>query len=356
MADELIPNTFQSPNFIVDDGIMALLDGDEVKLLLAIQRRVLGWADKRAKRQDNISLSQLEEMTGLSRPTVVKKLEQLENANLIARAEQPASNSGTLWELNVGQLGPVNKDYLLDRARQRREANKRKSMALVASKNANAEDKGGSCDEPPLRDQTEQGGKPHELVNGVNQLTALTTSSKRGLPQVVNAINTQNPIKPNKPNNAKAIALASLASSASSTPQTPPKATLTPHGGEDTPAVKATGVPGDKQSTRRIRSRPPPERSQREIAVDALVALFLRETGIPLEPDYKAREKLWRNPLRRLLDASDGDAVKAQDALRRGIAAMRKQNLTIANPNSVYNVAMGEFGKLNGGARTVVLD
>lgn len=346
MADELIPNTFQSPNFIVDDGIMALLDGDEVKLLFAIQRKVLGWADKRTRRQDNISLSQLEEMTGLSRPTVVKKLEQLERANLVIRAEQSVSNSGTLWELNVGQLGPVNKDYLLDRARRQHEVNKRRSLAMThASTHANSPNEGGSCDE--LQDVVESGSSCDELVHDVNQFMPFTTSGSCDEPQVVHGMNTQNPLKPKKPN-AKAIALAPLATSASSTPQSPPVITLIPPGGNR--------EPGDKPPAQRTRYRSPPERSQREIAVDALVALFSRETGIPLEPDYKTREKLWRNPLRRLLEASDGDAVKAQDALRRGIAAMRKQNLTIANPNSVYNVAMGEFGKASGGAKTVVLD
>ena len=77
------PNTFQSPNSIIDDGVMALLNGNEFKCLVACQRCILGWEKHRVTRQDRISISQLVKMTGLSSPTVAKAMTLLDKVHLV---------------------------------------------------------------------------------------------------------------------------------------------------------------------------------------------------------------------------------------------------------------------------------
>ena len=119
------PNTFQSPNSIIDDGIMALLNGNETKCLFACQRRILGWEKHRATRQDRISVSQLVKMTGLSSPTVVKAMKILNQVNLVKRIQdnlEAHHPDGTLWELNMSQLGDIDTDTLQARKDKRSHA------------------------------------------------------------------------------------------------------------------------------------------------------------------------------------------------------------------------------------------
>lgn len=73
------PNYTQVPNVLLDDA-MASMSLAELKCTLAIIRKTKGWH----KTVDTISLSQLEEMTGLSRKTVIKGLQEgLERGTLI---------------------------------------------------------------------------------------------------------------------------------------------------------------------------------------------------------------------------------------------------------------------------------
>ena len=184
MSDKtLYPNTFQSPNTIIDDGIMALLDGNEVKCLFACQRKILGWESHRITKQDRISLTQLEQMTGLGRPTVKAKMDELQKANLVKQIDRGHGHTGALWELNMGQLGEINMAYLTTRGGDR--------MASDAAKMSHARTFRGETD---------------AAVNGINQLNTLT--SLWYSPEVVNAIstsavngiNTQNLLKLNKLN------------------------------------------------------------------------------------------------------------------------------------------------------------
>lgn len=71
------------PNEFVDD-VMPTISAISTVVYLAIARRTIGWQ----KDSDSISLSQLVRATGLTRPSVVKAINELTQRNLIAVTRQ----------------------------------------------------------------------------------------------------------------------------------------------------------------------------------------------------------------------------------------------------------------------------
>jgi len=72
-----IPNHTQIPNEILDET--HLYSESELKVILAICRKTIGWH----KQEDNISFSQIAEITGLSSASISKALKELEEIRLI---------------------------------------------------------------------------------------------------------------------------------------------------------------------------------------------------------------------------------------------------------------------------------
>lgn len=97
---KFIPNSFQIPNAFVDEAMNKISDAS-VKIYLLIVRKTRGWA----KEFDSLSLSQLESLSGKSRPTVVKCLKELVNVGLINK--HTATKYGDVYSLidnyNIGQ-------------------------------------------------------------------------------------------------------------------------------------------------------------------------------------------------------------------------------------------------------------
>ena len=87
-------------------------------------------------------------------------------------------------------------------------------------------------------------------------------------------------------------------------------------------------------------------RSPEEISVDNLVKYFARITRIPPEIDHKTRQKLWRNPLKRILLAKDGDEPLACKLIDLAITASEQASSNgdtqypISSPNSIVKFAM----------------
>jgi phage replication O-like protein O len=75
------PNYTGIPNALFE--LMPLMKEAELRVVLAICRQTFGWHRK----SDRISLSQLKEMTGLSRPAIVRAIAQGEERGLIKRRE-----------------------------------------------------------------------------------------------------------------------------------------------------------------------------------------------------------------------------------------------------------------------------
>lgn len=93
---KIIPNSFQSPNFLVD-VLMRLLTGNEQKCVNVICRKTFGWQ----KRADRISKSQLMELTGLSKETVERCMSQLVKFHVVLRLAESVNNLGVKWSLQL---------------------------------------------------------------------------------------------------------------------------------------------------------------------------------------------------------------------------------------------------------------
>ncbi len=76
--NEFIPNSFQTPNVLVD-RVMPLLKPEEYMALSFAVRHILGWEDKIARRRARISLSMFQQC-GLPRSTLRKVLDDLKRA------------------------------------------------------------------------------------------------------------------------------------------------------------------------------------------------------------------------------------------------------------------------------------
>ena len=84
----LVPNAFQVPNEIVDEGWLCELGGAELKVLLYVIRKTFGF-NKIAG--DRIPFSQIMQGTGLSRQSTVSAVTVLEGCQLlrVVRGKSP---------------------------------------------------------------------------------------------------------------------------------------------------------------------------------------------------------------------------------------------------------------------------
>lgn len=83
MKGFLLPNYTQVPNILIDE-IMRDMDGAELKVVLVAIRKTIGYH----KISDAISLSQFEELTGLSRQGVLNGLEQAINRGVMRELDE----------------------------------------------------------------------------------------------------------------------------------------------------------------------------------------------------------------------------------------------------------------------------
>jgi len=88
------PRYTQTPNSLLDTHMPDMGEA-ELKVVLAVVRQTFGWH----KRKDKISLSQLEELTGLTRKSVIAGIEQARERGVLDREE--AGTSYVYW-LRVG--------------------------------------------------------------------------------------------------------------------------------------------------------------------------------------------------------------------------------------------------------------
>jgi len=105
----LIPNSFQTPNIIVDE-VLPYLQGSETKVVLFLIRKTFGWH----KKQDKISLSQFEKGTGLSRQSIIDSLNFLCDLNLVLKYETQKGSTNS-FELNIDWNLEQNKSSLKNR-------------------------------------------------------------------------------------------------------------------------------------------------------------------------------------------------------------------------------------------------
>jgi hypothetical protein len=92
---ELIPNSFQTPNFLVDK-LLCHLSGPQAKVLMVLCRKTFGWN----KREDVISFGQFRDIAGVSRSSAVDALRVLVNSGLVTKAARGTLEMSS-WSLNL---------------------------------------------------------------------------------------------------------------------------------------------------------------------------------------------------------------------------------------------------------------
>ncbi|AXY60213.1 replication protein [Acinetobacter sp. WCHAc010052] len=128
---KFVPNSFQVPNAFVDEVLGKISDA-ACKLYLVICRKTRGWN----KEMDSISLTQFEEITGKSRPTVIKCLRELVKVGLVV--ELQSTFHGNTYKLGEEtSIGLVlkfpGKEFLL----AKKQANDSKKSLPLLVKNFN---------------------------------------------------------------------------------------------------------------------------------------------------------------------------------------------------------------------------
>ncbi len=94
-SSELVPNSFQVPNLLVD-RLLPHLNGPQAKILLLVCRKTFGWG----KRVDLISFGQFETEAGISRSSTYESLNAFVRSGLLLKVSHgPRQVNG--WSLNL---------------------------------------------------------------------------------------------------------------------------------------------------------------------------------------------------------------------------------------------------------------
>lgn len=89
-----IPNSFQLPNALIDDGVMAEMKGAALAIYILIVRKTRGWQ----KETDAISISQFMKFTGYGKDAVISGAEKLVTLGLVSRISR--ERQPTLYTLS----------------------------------------------------------------------------------------------------------------------------------------------------------------------------------------------------------------------------------------------------------------
>lgn len=166
-----IPNTFQTPNVIIDQ-FMPLLTDSEFRVLMWAVRQILGWHDKIETRRAEISLTNFEGC-GLCRGTISRALKSLTSYRILEAVGEPG-RKGQAWELRFMTKQDVDFDGLEERQSKRKKAGQRrtkKGRAVLAT---------GLSDRPVLVSGTDQSvvsPTDRQVVSGTDRKLVSPTDS-----------------------------------------------------------------------------------------------------------------------------------------------------------------------------------
>lgn len=186
-----VPNSFQVANAFVDEAMSKISDAS-VKIYLIINRKTRGWA----KECDALSLTQLEELSGKSHPTVVRCTKELIKVGLVKKHEQ--SVYGNVYSLIdnyfVGEyINFPNKSsvlvqtFSLFNGQLVKKFNYQKAAPKKLTKGKKSKN---LCLNFPQKSRLLV--KKFNYLQNTSQLKNLTTASKNFLPLLVKIFNTQN--------------------------------------------------------------------------------------------------------------------------------------------------------------------
>jgi hypothetical protein len=138
----VIPNSFQTPNLLVDE-LMPYLEPIEVVVMLFAIRKILGFQEKIERGEANISLSVFE-ATGLGRGGIRAATEALDKYKILLKIGNP-SEAGQLYRI---QEDAEQIDW--EGLRERRQArDKLQSERTVKATEGRAKKRGVTSDVPP---------------------------------------------------------------------------------------------------------------------------------------------------------------------------------------------------------------
>ena len=151
------PNYTQIPNALLGDikrgnqvepGLMASLEGSELKVYLAVCRMTIGYHQESRR----ASFSMLEQLTGLSRPAVNKAAKELEKRGLIERS---TDGGVTLWKAMVNL---ENSQEVVNSVNQEDDNYTNYGKVVVNSVNrpVNSVNQTGKLSLPPSKKETEK--------------------------------------------------------------------------------------------------------------------------------------------------------------------------------------------------------
>lgn len=186
-----VPNSFQVANAFVDEAMSKISDAS-VKIYLIINRKTRGWA----KECDALSITQLEELSGKSHPTVVRCTKELVKVGLVRKHAQ--SVYGNVYSLIdnyfVGEyINFPNKSSVLVQSfslfngQLVKNFNYQKPAPKKLTKGKKSKN---LCLNFPQKSRLLV--KNFNYLENPSQLKNLTTASKNFLPLLVKIFNTQN--------------------------------------------------------------------------------------------------------------------------------------------------------------------
>ncbi|MDC4544942.1 replication protein [Acinetobacter baumannii] len=197
-----VPNSFQVTNAFVDEAMNKISD-PAVKIYLIITRKTRGWN----KEEDALSISQLEKLSGKSRPTVVKCTNELVKVGLVKLHKK--SEHGNVFSLtdnyNIGTLinFPGKSGVLVQAFRLfNGQLVKTFNYQNLVPKKSN---RGRKSKKPRLNFPQHSNllVKAFNYLDKPYQLNGLTPASKSVLPLLVKAFNTQNTLSKHTNQNKK---------------------------------------------------------------------------------------------------------------------------------------------------------
>src|SRR5579859_2850729 len=168
--NDLMPNSTQVPNVLLD-RIMPVATPATFKVLMCVARQTYGWR----KEWDAISLTQLQEKTGLSDRCVIDTMEDLRKAGLVLRRDGEQAQYGMEYALNLecdfDKAVAFLQQQTKDRAKRERPSGGRKSSKKSGEPSSPELVNPVQCGEPssPERTQFTGGGEPSS-PEGVNQV------------------------------------------------------------------------------------------------------------------------------------------------------------------------------------------
>jgi len=128
MSNGFVPNSFQTPNAIIDE-LWLYLEPEEKDLLMIAIRHILGWQESISTRTAYISTSRFMKYTVLGRNSVLAALESLHQFGILSRVGN-ATSKGQQWKLTFDQAGAVQWDALKSRLEQKRSLNRSRGERL----------------------------------------------------------------------------------------------------------------------------------------------------------------------------------------------------------------------------------